>query len=100
MEERCSIMNMPSMSSSTYFSIQTSIHDKIRNVALKEMESAIELEKQLAIERGSVDKENIPLLTVVVDGSWAKRSYKCNYNSLSGVVSYNIISIIILMFSI
>lgn len=87
MEERCALLNMPIMSSSTYFSVQKDIHNKIRDVALEEMKDAVKIEKELAIERDSVDKHGIPLLTVVVDGSWAKRSYKCNYSSLSGVVS-------------
>ncbi|KAI4455257.1 hypothetical protein MML48_9g00016404 [Holotrichia oblita] len=85
MEERCALLNIPVMSSSTYFSVQKVIHDKIRDVAVQEMEDAVKIEKELARDRGSVDKHGIPLLTVVVDGSWAKRSYKCNYSSLSGV---------------
>ncbi len=49
------------------------------------MEEAVKIEKQLAIDRGSGNEHGFPLLTVVVDGSSAKRSYKCNYSSLSGV---------------
>lgn len=45
-------------------------------------------EKELAIE-SEVDKNGVPLLTVVVDGSWAKRSNRTNYSSLSGVVCMN-----------
>lgn len=56
--------------------------------ALKEMEIAASEEKKLAIQRGDVDSEGIPLITVIVDGSWAKRSYRTNYASLSGTVSY------------
>ncbi|CAH1377203.1 unnamed protein product [Tenebrio molitor] len=51
------------------------------------MKETIDEEKQLAIERGDVDENGVPLLTVVADGSWAKRSYKCNYSSLSGMAS-------------
>jgi hypothetical protein len=32
-----------------------------------------------------VDKDGAPYITVAVDGAWSKRSYKSNYNALSGV---------------
>lgn len=44
-------------------------------------------EARLAIEANDVDDEGYPLVTVVADGAWAKRSYKTKYNSLSGSVS-------------
>lgn len=47
----------------------------------------IETEKNLAIERGdilNIDGKEIPFITVVVDGSWAKRSYGHGYNSNAG----------------
>ncbi|CAH1383636.1 unnamed protein product, partial [Tenebrio molitor] len=47
------------------------------------MKEAIDEEKQ----RGDEDENGVPLLTVVADGSWAKRSYKCNYSPLSGMAS-------------
>jgi len=90
MDERFSILNMPTMSSSTYFAIQKDIHDKIREVALVEMENAIETERKIAISKGNVDANGIPLLTVVVDGSWAKRSYKSTFSSLSVIVRITI----------
>ncbi|KYN22252.1 hypothetical protein ALC57_05353 [Trachymyrmex cornetzi] len=47
-----------------------------------------ELEKQLAVERNEIIN-NHPYITVVADGSWAKRSYGRDsaYDSLSGVVA-------------
>ncbi len=41
-------------------------------------------EKRLAIERGSYN-EGVPAITVIVDGSWSKRSHKHSYNANSGV---------------
>ena len=75
------------MSSKTYFELQHQLHANIKSVASKEMEEAVKEETELAIKRGDVDINGIPCLTVVVDGAWAKRSYKSNYRSLSGVVS-------------
>lgn len=86
MEEFLSTLNIPSMSTNTFLNEQKSISEAWEKTATKEMELAAQEEKNLAIQRGDVDTEGIPLITVVVDGSWAKRSYKTNYASLSGVV--------------
>lgn len=75
------------MSSKTYYDIQKHIHDNIKQNSIQEMAEAVEAEKAEAISRGEQDDDGIPLLTVVVDGAWAKRSYKCNYSSLSGMVN-------------
>jgi hypothetical protein len=88
MEEHYAVLNMPSMSSKTYFKIEARLQKVIGERALEEMKETIDEEKQLAIERGDVDENGVPLLTVIADGSWAKRSYKCNYSSLSGMVNY------------
>jgi hypothetical protein len=78
MEERYGVLNMPSMSSKTYFKIEARLQKVIGERALEEMKEAIDEEKQLAIKRGDEDE----------NGSWAKRSYKCNYSPLSGMVNY------------
>ncbi|GFS76667.1 yqaJ domain-containing protein [Nephila pilipes] len=44
-------------------------------------------EKHLAVQAGEVGGDGIPMLTVVVDGCWAKRSYRTNYSSLSGAAA-------------
>ncbi|GBO33029.1 hypothetical protein AVEN_224575-1 [Araneus ventricosus] len=87
MEEFFSALDIPSMSEKTFIKEQEKISDAWEVTALKEMELAVSEERSLAIQRGDVDSEGIPLLTVVVDGSWAKRSYKTNYASLSGVAA-------------
>lgn len=40
----------------------------------------------MAKNLGEVDKNGIPLITVVADGAWSKRSYSVNYDAKSGVV--------------
>lgn len=49
------------------------------------MEAAGQKERQNAIEKGQVDTEGVPWITVYVDGSWSKRSYGTNFNSSSGM---------------
>lgn len=89
MEELFSILNVPSMCNNTFIKEHDRISKAYEETALAEMEAAANKEKELAIESGEVDKNGVPLLTVVVDGSWAKRSYRTNYSSLSGVVCMN-----------
>ena len=87
MEEFLSTLNVPPMSGNTFMKEQNYISEAWERTALKEMEIAAKEEKKLAIQRGDVDAEGIPFITVIVDGTWAKRSYRTNYASLSGVVS-------------
>ena len=51
------------------------------------MNQVAENEKSLAVAAGDVDVHGNGLITVVADGSWAKRSYKNKYNSLSAVAA-------------
>lgn len=87
MEEFFSAMNIPSMSTNTYAIEHNKVSTAWEKCALDEMKQANEIEKSLAIQKGDVDSEGVPLLTVIVDGTWAKRSYRNNYSSLSGCVS-------------
>ncbi|GBM87141.1 hypothetical protein AVEN_270161-1 [Araneus ventricosus] len=79
MEEFFSALNIPSTSKKTFIKEHEKLSDAWEVTALKEIESAVSEERSLAIQRGDVDSEGIPLLKVVVDGSWDKRSYKTNY---------------------
>lgn len=48
------------------------------------MKNAATEEKTIAIENKNLDEKCTPLATVVVDGTWSKRSYGTNYSALSG----------------
>ncbi|KAG8237644.1 hypothetical protein J437_LFUL013622 [Ladona fulva] len=74
MAEVCAAINMPCMSSTTYQAMHRKISSKMRDVALEQMSLAGEEEAKLALEAGEVDRDGIPVITVVADGSWAKRS--------------------------
>lgn len=56
-----------------------------KDIALQFMLEAGAEERRLAIENHDVDSQGVPCITVVTDGSWAKRSYGINFNSLSSV---------------
>lgn len=38
------------------------------------------------MKEGYIDGDGIPMITVVTDGVWCKRSYKTKYDALSGVI--------------
>lgn len=92
--ELLSTMEIPAMASNTYQKYHDQVADAWESTALQEMEAAARLEIQHAKEEGRLTRDGIPILTVVADGSWAKRSYRTNYNSLSGVVSSDIANVI------
>lgn len=82
-----STLNIPTFSSRTFDKIQENIADLWEETAMEEMAKAAEEEKELAIECGDVTADGTPLVTVVCDGVWAKRSYRSNYNSMSGAAA-------------
>lgn len=83
-EELFAVMDIPVMSSNTYKAKQKIVGKDIIVVSKKSMFDAVEEEKRIAIEKGEVDRDGIPLITVIADGVWNKRSYKANFSSLSG----------------
>ncbi|KAF2904432.1 hypothetical protein ILUMI_01741 [Ignelater luminosus] len=56
----------------------------------KLMKEAAAEEARLALERGDIDKNGTPVISVIVDGAWSKRSYRTNYNASSGVETISI----------
>lgn len=92
LEELCCGLDMPCMSKQTYIKHQNSVDSAIHDCAWQSLEDAAKEEANLAIAAGCVDNNGIPEITVIVDGAWCKRSYRTNYNALSGVVSLQIIS--------
>ena len=72
------------MCDKSYKEIQNKAYEEIRNLALASTKRAGEESKKFALERGNVTKSGVPFTKVCVDGTWAKRTYGTNYNSLSG----------------
>ena len=48
------------------------------------MQAAGEEERNMAIANDSFH-QNIPAITVILDGGWSKRTHRHNYNAKSGV---------------
>lgn len=87
LEEFSATLNMPNMCNRTYQDLHNTMYMHMNIIALNEMQLAGQEEKRLAIANGEIDNQGRPTIAVIADGAWSKRSYKTNYNTLSGVVS-------------
>lgn len=85
-EELLTSMNIPFMAPETFYKCEDIVADTIHNVAWKTIKDAGKEEADMAKNLGEVDKNGVPLITVIADGAWSKRSYSVNYNARSGVV--------------
>jgi len=93
-------LNMPSMSNMTYQKLHLDVSNHTNDTAIKAMILAGNEEAEIAKKEGNVNENGIPLITVIADGAWSKRSYKSGYNALSGVVSISRILYIYRLFDI
>ncbi|XP_047023593.1 uncharacterized protein LOC124632693 isoform X2 [Helicoverpa zea] len=84
LDEVCASLNMPNMSETYYSKYNKKLAGIQKDIALQLMLEAGAEERRLALEANDV-MQGVPCVTVVTDGSWAKRSYGTNFNSLSGV---------------
>ncbi|KAJ8889414.1 hypothetical protein PR048_008913 [Dryococelus australis] len=84
LEELCGALNMPCISKETWKVNNNRISDEIHKSAWELIAKAAPEEVRLAMQAGDVDKEGRPMISIVTDGAWSKRSYKTKYNSLSG----------------
>lgn len=88
LEELTAAMDMPAMSANTYSKYHDIVSAGWESTALEQMEISAKKEAQIAVEKGEVDKNGVPVLKVYADGAYGKRSYKnSNYSSLSGVAA-------------
>ncbi|KAK5645649.1 hypothetical protein RI129_004113 [Pyrocoelia pectoralis] len=83
LEQVTSSLEIPCMSARMYDSLHDEVAEAWEATSLKSMREAAEEEKEFAIRDQNVDRNGIPLITVVADGTWSKRSYHTNFNALS-----------------
>ncbi|CAG4975823.1 unnamed protein product [Colias eurytheme] len=87
LQEFSSAMNLPIMSQKTYQKNHKLISENWQQLAQQSMDQAAEEEKNMAIAEGRVSKNGTPIIDVIADGVYAKRSYKKNYSALSGAAA-------------
>ena len=68
----------------SFIDLERTMGAAFEGIVSKQLLTAGQVEKRLAIERGSYHN-GVPAITVVVDAGWSKRSHKHSYNANSGV---------------
>lgn len=86
-EEFFNTLDVPYLTQKTYLKLQKKADSIWEEVAAMKMAEAAKEEAEYAMSAGEVDKDGVPLITVVADGCWSKRSYKTNYNAPSGAAA-------------
>ena len=84
LEESLSVFNIPVMTQRSFVHTEQMIGKWWWKLLEESMISAGKEEKQIAINKGQYHN-NIPAITVIVDGGWSKRTHKHSYNALSCV---------------
>ena len=84
LQETMSIVGVPIMSKSSFIHTERDIGEWWKVQLRESMIEAGKEERKLAIERGDYHQD-VPAITVYVDGGWSKRSHKHTYNANSGV---------------
>lgn len=74
------------MSNRFYQKLHEEVDDFTNVTAWESMSSAAKKEAELAIKDGEINDDGVPLISMIADGDWLKRSYRSNYNALFGVV--------------
>lgn len=80
-------LNITCMSNPIYQRLRETMGKKMKSIAQKVTEEAAIEKVQLAYENRDVSKDGIPMISVVVDEAWSKRSYWSRCNTLFEVVS-------------
>ena len=75
------------MSSGSYTKHHGEVATTWHKVSVHAMKKAVDQEAEYAQSINSIDEQGFPLVPVVVDGCWSKRSYQSNYSASSGVAT-------------
>ncbi|KAJ8728955.1 hypothetical protein PYW07_006651 [Mythimna separata] len=87
LQEFSASLNLPIMTTKTYKACHVKLQMHWEKVSVESMNQAAAKERELALSENRVDKNGIPIIDVVVDGCWSKRTYKKNYSALSGAAA-------------
>lgn len=87
LQEFSAALDLPLMSEPTYQKYHEKIGDMWEGISMQTMKEAGKEERELATSEGRVDESGTPIVDVIVDGCWSKRTYKKNYSALSGAAA-------------
>ena len=84
LKQQLGAMAIPCMTDVSYRKYRQDMVSSFEKASEESMQEAAAMERELAIIEGDII-DGIPFITIIVDGSWLKRSYKTGkYDSLSG----------------
>ncbi|KAL4718598.1 hypothetical protein ACJJTC_018073 [Scirpophaga incertulas] len=86
LNELLASMNLPIFTQNIYSKCHDQVAKWWKEAAEESMQEAAKEEAAEAISCGEM-KDGIPVLTVIADCCWSKRSYKTNYSAMSGVAA-------------
>ena len=78
-------MDIPYITDRSFKTHQETLLFHLNRISASVMKEAGEQEYRLAMEAGDVHENGTPFITVILDGSWVKRSFGTKYDSLSGL---------------
>lgn len=78
---------MPNVSNKLYQKVHKKFDQFTHNTAWESMSFASKERLNQLKDNGDVNENGVPMITVIADGALFKRSYRTNFNALSGVVS-------------
>ena len=84
LQEQLGCIDVPSIHHTNFISIERELGVMFEDEVMAEAMEAGKEEKMLAEQRNEYH-EGVPVISVVVDGWWSKRSHKHSYNANSGV---------------
>lgn len=82
-----SALHIPGISPILYQSLHNDVCEWWERSAAHCMAEAAKQEADYAISIGDIHTDGTPMISVVADGCWSKRSYKTNYSALSGAAA-------------
>lgn len=78
LQEFLGALDIPAMAQSNYQKLHENISKHWEKTSVEVMADAAAEERDAAIEEGRLDRNGIPMIDVIADGCWGKRSYKSN----------------------
>ena len=82
--EQLASNQIPSPNGPSFIELEHTMGVAFKEIVITKILTAGQVEKQMAIEKGSYHN-GIPARTAVMDGGWSKRSHKHSYNVNFGV---------------
>ena len=84
LSEAMAVMGVLTMTKASFVSTERHIGEWWWELLQESMQAAGEEERNMAIANNSFH-QNVPAITVILDGEWSKRTHRHNYNAKSGV---------------